>query len=180
MREIIIPNGRVVLSNTFQYKSWSLSVLIDGKKGGVVISGTQALLAAEGASEQTLANRETGFIVPNSVKQDGSKNDITIKAEDYWTHVGGANPVGELFINDATNFRVREIDLSYSFPQKLLGNLFIKGASVSLVGRNLFFLKNNAYGFDPESGIGTGNNQGLEYTPVPTTRSYGVYIKFNF
>ena len=168
------------VTNTFQYKSWSLSVLIDGKKGGVTISGTQALLAAEGASKQTLANRETGFIVPNSVKQDGSKNDITIKAEDYWTNVGGANPVGELFVNDATNFRVREINLSYSFPQQLLGNSFIKGATISLVGRNLFFLKNSAYGFDPESGIGTGNNQGLEYTPVPTTRSYGVYIKFNF
>jgi len=168
------------IANTFQYKSWSLSVLIDGKKGGVVISGTQALLAAEGASKQTLANRETAFIIPNSVKQDGSKNDIMIKAEDYWTHVGGANPVGELFINDATNFRVRELNLTYSLPQKLFGNSFVKGASLSLVGRNLFFLKNSAYGFDPESGIGTGNNQGLEYTPVPTTRSYGAYLKFNF
>jgi hypothetical protein len=57
---------------------------------------------------------------------------------------------------------------------------FFKGASVSLVGRNLFFLKNDAYGFDPESALGTGNNQGLEYTSVPATRSYGVYLKFNF
>jgi hypothetical protein len=56
----------------------------------------------------------------------------------------------------------------------------VKAATVSLVGRNLFFLKNDAVGFDPESALGTGNNQGLEYTPVPSTRSYGLYLKLNF
>jgi hypothetical protein len=168
------------IANTFQYKSFSLSVLIDGKKGGTVISGTEALLASKGAADLTLANRETKFVIPNSVMQDGSKNTTEISAEDYWTYVAGANAVGELFINDATNFRLREVNLSYTFSSQLLRKTFIKGATISFIGRNLFFIKNNAYGFDPETGIGTGNNQGLEYTPVPSTRSYGIYVKINF
>jgi len=138
------------------------------------------LLASKGALDLTLANRETKFVIPNSVMQDGSKNATEISAEEYWTYVAGANPVGELFINDATNFRLREVNLSYTFSSQLLNKTFIKGAIISLIGRNLFFIKNNAYGSDPETGIGTGNNQGLEYTPVPSTRSYGVYVKINF
>jgi TonB-linked SusC/RagA family outer membrane protein len=166
--------------NTFQYKSWSFSFQVDMRKGGVLISGTQALLAANGSSELTLANRESGFVVPNSVTQSGAVNTKQISVQDYWSGVAGANPVGELFTYDATNIRLREASLSYSVPSRWLDGKVVKGATLSLVGRNLFFLKNNAYGFDPESAIGTGNNQGLEYTSVPATRNYGVYLKLNF
>ncbi|MEO8109054.1 MAG: SusC/RagA family TonB-linked outer membrane protein [Ginsengibacter sp.] len=173
------PDWTAGIMNTFQYKNWSLSVLIDERKGGIVISGTEALLASKGVSQLTVANRETGFVIPNSVNADGSKNTTPVTAQDYWSWVGSSNLVGEAFINSATNIRLREASLSYNFS-KILGNGFVKGASVSLLGRNLFFLKNDAYGFDPESALGTGNNQGLEYTSVPSTRSYGVYLKFNF
>ena len=113
------------------------------------------------------------------VKEDGTKNNTPITAETYWKWVGADNIVGELFTYDATNIRLREVNLTYNIGT-LLKHSFIKGASLSLVGRNLFFLKNNAYGFDPESALGTGNNQGLEYASVPSTRSYGFYVKLNF
>ena len=174
------PDWTGGITNTFQYKNWALSFLIDERKGGIVISGTQALLASKGVSELTVANRETGFVIPNSVLEDGSKNVKAITAQDYWSWVGGSNLVGEAFINSATNIRLREASLSYNFPSAMFGNSFVKGATISFVGRNLFFLKNNAYGFDPESALGTGNNQGLEYTSVPGTRNYGVYLKLNF
>ncbi|HSZ32311.1 MAG TPA: SusC/RagA family TonB-linked outer membrane protein [Puia sp.] len=165
--------------NTFQYKNWTVSFLIDMRKGGIVVSGTQALMASKGTSELTVANRETGFIVPNSVMQDGSKNTKVISVEDYWRWVGSDNLVGEAFTYDATNIRLREASISYNFS-KIINGSFIKGATLTLLGRNLFFFKNNAYGFDPESALSTGNNQGLEYTSVPSTRSYGLYLKLNF
>lgn len=174
------PDWTGGIVNTFQYKSWTLSFQIDMRKGGVLVSGTQALLAANGSSQLTLPNRETGFVVPNSVTQGGAANSKVVSAQDYWMAVAGANPVGELFTYDATNVRLREASLSYSLPARRLAGKFLKGASLSLVGRNLFFFKNNAYGFDPESAIGTGNNQGLEYTSVPATRNYGLYLKLNF
>jgi hypothetical protein len=166
--------------NTFQYKSWTFSLQIDMRKGGVLVSGTQSLLANNGSSQLTLPGRETGFVVPNAVTQGGTVNTKTVSAQDYWMDVAGANPVGELFTYDATNIRLREASLSYSVPARWLDGKFLKGATLSLVGRNLFFFKNNAYGFDPESAIGTGNNQGLEYTSVPATRNYGLYLKLNF
>jgi hypothetical protein len=146
--------------------------------GGVVISGTQALMASQGVTKNTLAGRETGFIVANSVTAGGAKNAVPVLAQDYWQWVGSENLVGEAFVNSATNIRLRQATLSYTLP--LPGRSVVKGATFALVGRNLFFLKNDAVGFDPESALGTGNNQGLEYTPVPSTRSYGLYVKLDF
>jgi TonB-linked SusC/RagA family outer membrane protein len=174
------PDWTGGITNTFQYKRWSFSVLIDERKGGIIISGTQALLASNGVSQITEANRETGFVVPNSIKEDGTKNDIVVAPQDYWQYIGKTNLVGEQFVNSATNIRLREASLSYGFPANIIGKTFIKGISLTAIGRNLFFLKNNANGFDPETALGTGNNQGLEYASLPSTRSYGFYLKLNF
>ncbi|HEY4287855.1 MAG TPA: SusC/RagA family TonB-linked outer membrane protein [Puia sp.] len=172
------PDWTAGITNTFQYKNWGLSFLIDMRKGGIVISGTQALEASQGVTKNTLAGRETGFVVPNSVTESGSKNTAVVSAQNYWQWVGSQNLVGEAFVNSATNIRLRQVTLSYALP--LSGRSVVRGATFSLVGRNLLFLKNDAVGFDPESALGTGNNQGLEYTPVPSTRSYGLYLKLNF
>lgn len=173
------PDWTAGFSNTFQYKNWSLYFLIDERKGGTIISGTQALMASAGTSAATEANRETGFIIPNSVTADGGKNTQAITAQDYWMQVA-SNNIGELFAYSATNIRLREASITYAFPSEKLAASFIKGIQLSLVGRNLFFFKNNAKGIDPETALGTGNNQGIEYASLPSTRSYGLYLKFNF
>ena len=173
------PDWTGGITNTFSYKSFSLSFLIDVRTGGTILSGTQLLLASKGVSERTAANRETGFIIPNSVTESGGKNEVAVNSEKYWTHIT-QNSVGELFAYTASNSRLREASLSYAIPASRLGNSFFKGASISLIGRNLFFITNKADSFDPESSLGTGNNQGVEYAAIPTTRSLGLYLKVNF
>ena len=174
------PDWTAGIQNSFQYKNWNFSFSIDMRKGGIIISGTEAELAGNGVSQLTVANRETGFVVPNSVNENGSANTKKISVQDYWTYVGSSNLVGEAFVNSATNIRLREASLGYTFPASMLKSSFIKSASLAIIGRNLFFLKNNAYGFDPEAAIGTGNNQGLEFASTPSTRSVGLSLKVNF
>ena len=54
-------------------------------------------------------------------------------------------------------------------------------ANLSLVGRNLFFLMNNAEGFDPEMTAGSQNTTvGLESFSLPSTRSIGVNLNIAF
>ncbi|MEP7258981.1 MAG: TonB-dependent receptor, partial [Flavitalea sp.] len=172
------PDWTGGIANLFQYRSWTFSFLIDIRKGGVIISGTQNLMAAKGISERTLANRGSDFVIPNTVNEDGSKNTVPVNPQAYWQAVSASG--GEQFIYDATNARVREASLTYAIPTKYVNASFVKGASLSLIGRNLFFLKNNKDGIDPESALGTGNNQGIEYASIPTTRSLGIYLKLNF
>ena len=78
------------------------------------------------------------------------------------------------------NISLRELVLGYAMPQRLLENSPFKSVNISLVGRNLFFILNEAEYFDPEQGAGTGNLQGIESFNIPSTRDYGVSVKFGF
>jgi hypothetical protein len=59
-------------------------------------------------------------------------------------------------------------------------NSFIKNASISLVGRNLWIIHKNTYHFDPEAATSAGNQQGIENGAYPTARTYGIDLKIAF
>ena len=111
----------------------------------------------------------------------GYENNTTpVNPQTYWRSLYGDNATAEPFIYDATNIRLRELVFGYSMPKRLLGNSGFTSIDFSLVGRNLFFFLNKAEHFDPEAGAGTGNLQGIESFNIPSTRDYGVNVKFGF
>lgn len=168
------------LNNKISYKNLTLNFLISARMGGVVSSFTNAVIYADGVTEETLAGRDTYTFA--GVKDDGSANNIATTAEKYWLRVGGRNtPAGEIFTYSASNIRLRELALSYSIPTSLLEKSPFQGISISLVGRNLFFFMNNAKGFDPELTAGAQNTTvGLESFSMPSTRTFGVNLNLSF
>jgi hypothetical protein len=159
-----------------------LSFLIDGRFGGQVYAGTEAAMDGAGNSSRTLEYREGGIVVDGKIKQADDSyldNDQTITAQQYW---GAMSGIGENFIMDQTNVRLREFALTYNFPNSILGNSIVKGASISLIGQNLFFLyKGFEGGFDPEANLGTSNQgQGILYYSMPSTRSFGFNLNVKF
>ena len=177
------------IRNTFRFKDLSLSFLIDIRQGGTVVSNTNAIMFADGQTEETLEGREGGLIFgqnffPNeeAVQADGTPNDVATNAEAMWNKLGGRNaPVGEAFISDASNVRMREVVLGYSLPSSVLNNGPIKTMKVSFVGRNLFFFSNAAGNLDPEIFISTGRNaEGTESFGPPTMREYGLNLNIGF
>jgi len=85
-------------------------------------------------------------------------------------------------IFDASYVKLREASISYSLPNKVLDKLgFVRGASISIIGRNLAMLYSNHSNIDPEFNIYGGNLQGaLLYTTIPSTRSFGVNLNLTF
>jgi TonB-linked SusC/RagA family outer membrane protein len=174
------PDWTGGITNRFTYKNFSLSALISVRMGGVVTSFTDAVIFADGVAQETLAGRE-GFVF-QGVQADGTANTISTTAEKYWLRVGGRNtPAGEVFTYDASNIRLRELVFGYSLPASLVKNTPFKSASLSIVGRNLFFLSNKAKNFDPELVSGAQNTTvGLESFSLPSTRSFGVNLSLSF
>ncbi|WP_240751452.1 SusC/RagA family TonB-linked outer membrane protein [Flagellimonas onchidii] len=168
-------------TNTFRYKNLTLNTLIDFRVGGEVYSFTDAALDASGVSERSLQFRDSGILVDGVIENDDgtfSPNTTTISAQDYWGAVSG---IASEYVFDQTNFRLREVSLSYSFPSKLLKSTFVQSATVSAVGRNLLFLYKKADNFDPESSYSTSNfAQGVLFYALPTTRSFGLSLNVNF
>lgn len=168
------------VTNKFSYKNLVFSFLIDIRQGGKAISFTDAVLAADGSLKETLPGRD-GSLLVNGVLSDGTSNTKKITAEQYWTSVGGRNnPVGEMFVYDASNIRLREVSLGYTFPERLLKKSPATKLSVSAYGRNLFFFQNLAKNFDPEVSSGTGNVQGVDAFSLPYTSSYGITFHASF
>ena len=168
------------ITNTFYYKKWFLSFLIDINYGGVRQSGTEAMLMETGGSTATLYGRD-GFIF-DGVTEDGAVNTVEITAEDYGTAVGGRNtdniPV-DLYNHDATNSRLREFSLGYTFPMR--NTDLIKSIKISATGRNLFFIYNGCDWFDPDVTYNTSaNGQGAENAFMPGTRTLGFNLKVSF
>jgi len=168
------------MANRFTYKSFSLSALISARIGGIVSSFTNAVTYADGTAAETLAGRD-GFVF-QGVQADGTPNKVSITAEQYWLKVGGRNtPAMEVFTYSASNIRLRELVFGYKLPSKLMKRTPFQSASLSVVGRNLFFIVNNAKSFDPESVTGTANTSpGIESFSLPATRSFGVNLSLSF
>lgn len=166
--------------NRFTLKDFSLSFLVTARMGGRITSFTDANIDGDGMTARTLNGRE-GFTI-DGVRADGSKNDVSITSEQFWNHVGGRNtPAGEFFTYDASNIRLREVVLSYNLPEATLSRTFIKGASLSLTGRNLFFFMNKAEGFDPELVVSTDRGSiGTESFCPPFSRTIGLNLNLNF
>jgi TonB-linked SusC/RagA family outer membrane protein len=175
------PDWSGGLSNTLRYKNWTLKFLIDGRFGGELYSGTDAGLDAAGVTERTLKYREDGILVDGVwLNDEGNyvENDTRISAEDYYGALAG---IASEYVYDATNIRLREASLTYNFPQSMLDGTFIQGASLSLIGRNLFFIHKEMDNFDPESSFSTSNfSQGVLWYNLPTTRSFGFNLNVKF
>ena len=171
-----LPDYNMGIRNSFRYKNLNIGVLIDMQKGGKYFSTTHMYGMYSGMLEETAANniRETGLIL-DGVKEDGTRNDQVISAID-WAK-GYNSTVDRQNVFDADYVKLREITLGYDLPTKWLGPF--KGITLSLYARNLFTWNLAWKGMDPEmASYGSGNIQAIEGASLPSTRSYGMNVKF--
>lgn len=168
--------------NSFSYKSLSMSALIDVRWKGAIYMNSLSRAAKYGTSEMTLKGREeyyagTGGIVVDGVNANQEKNNIAVNPQDYWDRVSRAS---ELFVYDATSIRLRELSLGYTFSSNLLSKTPFTSMKLSFVGRNLWLIKSEIPGYDPESAYSTGNGQGIEYGSMPSFRNFGLNLNVSF
>lgn len=180
------------LQNTIKYKNLSLSFSMDWKQGGEMYSYTNRLLNFTGNSIASTYNDRNPFIIPNSVVEDpanpGSyiENTTPISFENITNYYGNTtnNPsIERNHVIDKTFIRMRELNLTYSFGEKVVDKLGLTKLSIGVYGKNLFMWTpdENPY-VDPE--ISTfGNDVASEFGEFganPAQRAYGGIIKLSF
>jgi hypothetical protein len=169
------PNPKFQLgwSNTFDYKSFSLSFLVDGKFGGEVLSLTEALLDKYGVSKASGEARDRGAVNINGVDAANGTPISSVDPKKWFTTVGGRDGITENYIYSATAIRLREVSLGYSVP---ITKGFVKNLRLSLIGRNLLYIHKKAP-FDPEVTMSTGNGlSGVDVFSQPATRNIGFSL----
>lgn len=153
-------------TNTFSYKKFSLQVLIDSKWGGKIFSTSDYFGYVFGLHKATLVNRTGNF---GTAAQP-------IDATTYYNNL--ANNNAGIFVQDASFIKFRSVTLGYTFPVNLF-NGAIKSATLSAVGRNLFYIMKRTDNIDPESSYSVFAT-GIESGGMPTTRTYGLNLGVKF
>ena len=192
----INPNYLMGINNSFQYKNWNLSFLIDIRNGGNVFSldtyyGMDTGLYPEtaGLNDKEIPTRDPvasgGGVKFPGVNAQGQPN--TVYADNTGNSYDGAfgysfNPQ-RAFVYDASYIKLREAVLKYSIPEKIVTSLAkgaIKGIDLGVGGRNLWIIKKYVPYSDPEETLNAGNAQGYQSGAFPTTRTYTFNVKLRF
>ncbi|WP_347282017.1 TonB-dependent receptor [uncultured Alistipes sp.] len=166
----VFPKYNLAWRNDFRWKGLNLSLLFSGRIGGICYSATQANMDLYGVSEASAAARDAGGVVVNGRQ--------TISAQRWYQAIGSQSGLPQYYTYSATNFRLQELSLGYTLPRKWFRNKM--GLTVSFVGRNLWMIYCKAP-FDPEAVASTGMSyQGIDYFMMPSLRSLGFNVKFEF
>ncbi len=195
----VTPDYNMGISNTLSYKNFKLSFLIDIQKGGSVFSLDQWYGQSTGLYDNTVGDNDLGNPVRDPIIKnadgtyddasggflnegsDGEGNDNTVRAPGnyYWGRGYALSPNAQ-YVYDASYVKLRELTITYNFPESMLSKLHINGLSLSFVGSNLWIIHKNLPYADPEASQGYGNIQGWQSGVMPTTRNFGVDLNVYF
>lgn len=176
-----VPPYTMGFTNNFNYKKFSLNILIDGKFGNIVQSGLSRYMYRFGLSKNTLPGRENGLTV-SGVDQEGQPFTKTWPVDQLDTYYNNQASISPLTTSvfDGSFVKLRSVALSYRIPTERLQFIKIQSADFSLVARNLAILYKKVTDFDPESAYTVGNNQGNSSNTIPRTRDIGFNLIVRF
>lgn len=128
-------------------------------------------------------------VILDGVKSDGSANDVIIDAASYYltTYTWGLNGSWapntrydkSVFENSYVKFR--EAAIGYNLPKDFASKIGFQNLTVSLIGRNLFYIYKTFPNADPEVAIGSRwTNQAVDSGSSAAIRSLGFSVRASF
>ncbi|MGE9314809.1 SusC/RagA family TonB-linked outer membrane protein [Niabella sp. CJ426] len=188
-----LPLWVVGATPTFSYGNLSFAMTWDYKTGHTYFAGVGADMDFSGISARSAAYGRQRFVFPNSVYWDEAQekyvDNTNIMTQDgnyaFWTGGKTNTLILTNYLSSAAAIRLREVNLSYTIPENLLGKVstVIKKLTVSAIGRNLFLFvpKSNQWG-DPEFNYSsTGNTYGVSSSyQSPASRFFGGSLSIQF
>lgn len=145
-------------NTSLSYKRWTFAAVIQGVSGVKVNNLFLVDLTSNGYAYNHIANADK--FMPNPSTKD-------------------ADRMSDLYIEDASYIRLKNVRLNYNFPMKR--KTFIQGLNVYVSGANLITITNYS-GYDPEvnSFGGSNSSQGVDYAAYPGTKTYTIGINAKF
>ncbi len=168
------PDFTYGMTNNFSYKRFSLSVLVDGVKGADVLNGARrniGLVSGSYSRKDVLGRWQS---------PDKPGDGRTPRANVAPTG-GNVSFVSSLLIEDASFFRVRNINLRYAFAPSLFNHSSVKGAA-------LYFSVQNALtitpykGYNPEQNLNGASplTPGVDFNGYPVARVFTLGLNVTF
>lgn len=175
------PDYLLGITNSFSFKGFTLSGLIDIRSGGQMWNGTLGALQNFGMASTT-ENRETTTVFEGVKATDGQPNNISSKLDQSW-YLGlgsGFGAVASQFVQNSSFVRLRQLGASYRVNAAWLAKAKVSELTIGVTGRNLW-VKTDYTGVDPETSLtGARNSQGLDYFNMPNTKNWAINFGVKF
>jgi hypothetical protein len=189
--------------NRFRYKNWNLSFLWDLRVGGDIFNGTNMYLTNLGKSAKTadrLTPRVITGVIQNGLENTANAATNNIMVTPYWNsaYYGSTSmPEEDYMERDIKAFRLRDISLSYRFPESVLTNrrrnmdspgvidyLPIKSMSFFITCNDLLLFTNYS-GADPAANGGNASLRGVgavgfDYGNIAAPLSFNAGLRVGF
>ncbi|GMN11095.1 TonB-dependent receptor [Croceitalea sp. MTPC9] len=180
------PDWRGGAGMQLNFKGFDFSFLFEHSQGGDFINrgrivmygfGTHADVGNEVTLTEDLVNVNgdvfsAGTTVRGNITDFGAGN-VLLDESFYRTRGGGLgfNKLNDLYVEDATWTKLRNVTLGYTFDRNRYKNFPLKSLRIALTGRDLI-LWTDIVGSDPETSYyGISNASGMDYFTNPSTRS---------
>lgn len=189
--DTIVPMGNAMPDfilnwvNDISYKGLGLSIAWEWKKGGKAIDVARTYSIGNGQLEET--NRRYEEVVFTGVKEDADGNyvpndqKVEIRPTGFYRNWRVYRYAPEVYLQDASWFRIRNISLSYELPAKMFESISLSNAKVTFTAYNVY-LNTPFKGFDPELNYFGANTNIYGYTGLrtPSTKNYQVKLNLTF
>lgn len=188
------PDWTAGLGFKFGYKNFSMNVLfehfhggdfydmtwqVNSQRGHSELSGNKVTIPTDGIKDFNGNSYSQGEVVRGNLYDFGA-GDVLLEENWYRGNGAGNRGFSELWLQDATWSRLREMTLTYSLGEKAIEKLRLVSASIGVTGRNLF-LWTDVVDNDPDKNFaGVGNSRGLDYYTNPATKSYMFNLSVTF
>lgn len=175
----IFPKYTAAISLTVRYKNFQLNTELQIVQGNKVFNGNKIVFTDWGgafgrAYKSTITDAWTPEHQDTKIPQLRFSGDANF----FQSFVGYLD---DFWLEDGSFIRGKNINLSYSFPQKITRTLGLNGLKVYANVQN-FFLISKYQGYDPEvGGIFDGGTfgQGMDFYGYPKPRTYTFGINVN-
>ncbi len=173
------PDFNLGLRNAFTVKNLTFSFFLDTRYGFDIFNAPRLQMVFNGVDKST-ENRGQDHVFAGVKNGEGTPNDITVPIGQAWYR--RTFDIQGLYVEKNLYWiRLRDVNISYAFPQKWIAPLKVSKASLGVTARN-FLLATNYSGGDPDLGTRNGltNYSGIDFWTTPNTHSYGVSLNVTF
>jgi len=171
-----LPDFTYGFTNTFNYRNFDLSILMQGVQGVSIINGNNRQTITGNNNQNSLAIYYKNYFDPATPDRD-----VEYPSPLSGGFVGTGNALTQKSVENGSYLRVRNITLGYRFGNPVLSKIFIKSARIYATAQNpLLFTKYT--GYNPEANISGSNpiTPGVDQGSYPAARTFIAGINFGF
>lgn len=189
------PKTKFGINGDITWKNLHLSFLFEYRGGYSIYNRIGNGMDWAGTGYRSGVFNRLRFVFPNSVYEDPNKpgsyipnTNITVEdgngSAGFWTSSENMD-VTSNYVTSANFLKLRELVLAYDLPASVLSRVgFLKGATVSVQGRNLFmWMAKDNYYTDPEYSEAGNDSNGMGITSLnqtPPSRYFGATLSLKF